>query len=160
MRLVLELCVLQKKFWTKPKLYKSPTIAEVHSVNKSIHLPLTSSRTIKNERSRLKLMEVHLRDSIVCISIHEVCTDIIKKYVFCNGLFLCAIIAPAAQAGRNNAPWTNEEQQQLEQALKKFPNGTEERWDRIAECVPSRSKKDCMKRFKVRKYFGFLPSFT
>ncbi|KAJ1520255.1 hypothetical protein ONE63_004462 [Megalurothrips usitatus] len=55
---------------------------------------------------------------------------------------------PAAQAGRNPAPWTNDEQQQLEQALKTFPNGTEERWDRIAEAVPTRSKKDCMKRFK------------
>ncbi|KAE8738433.1 hypothetical protein FOCC_FOCC016084 [Frankliniella occidentalis] len=55
---------------------------------------------------------------------------------------------PAAQAGRNPAPWTNDEQQLLEQALKKFPNGTEERWDRIAEAVPTRSKKDCMKRYK------------
>lgn len=55
---------------------------------------------------------------------------------------------PAAQAGKNLAPWTNEEQQLLEQALKKFPAGTDERWDRIAEVVPSRSKKDCMKRYK------------
>lgn len=55
---------------------------------------------------------------------------------------------PAAQAGRNPAPWTNEEQQQLEQALKRFPAGTDERWDRIAEAISTRSKKDCMKRYK------------
>lgn len=64
-------------------------------------------------------------------------------------LSILIFIAPAAQAGRNPAPWTNDEQQQLEQALKKFPAGTDERWDRIAEAIPSRSKKDCMKRYKV-----------
>ena len=34
------------------------------------------------------------------------------------------------------------------QALKTFPASTPERWDRIAETVPNRSKKDCMKRYK------------
>lgn len=45
-------------------------------------------------------------------------------------------------------PWTTSEQQLLEQALKTFPSTTPERWDRIAECIPNRSKKDCMKRYK------------
>lgn len=45
-------------------------------------------------------------------------------------------------------PWTAAEQQLLEQALKTYPNTTTDRWDRIAECVPNRSKKDCMKRYK------------
>ncbi|GJQ84403.1 hypothetical protein Trydic_g3878 [Trypoxylus dichotomus] len=45
-------------------------------------------------------------------------------------------------------PWTATEQQLLEQALKTYPVSTPERWDRIAECVPDRSKKDCMKRYK------------
>lgn len=44
--------------------------------------------------------------------------------------------------------WTAAEQQLLEQALKTYPNTTPDRWDRIAECVPNRSKKDCMKRYK------------
>lgn len=44
--------------------------------------------------------------------------------------------------------WTATEQQLLEQALKTYPTSTAERWDRIAECVPNRSKKDCMKRYK------------
>lgn len=45
-------------------------------------------------------------------------------------------------------PWTSEEQKLLEQALKTYPSGTAERWDRIAECVKSRTKKDCMLRCK------------
>ncbi|KAH1008073.1 hypothetical protein HUJ04_005222 [Dendroctonus ponderosae] len=45
-------------------------------------------------------------------------------------------------------PWTTSEQQLLEQALKTYSASTPERWDRIAECLPNRSKKDCMKRYK------------
>lgn len=50
--------------------------------------------------------------------------------------------------GPEQSAWTAEEQRLLEQALKTYPTSTPERWDRIAECVPSRSKKDCMKRYK------------
>lgn len=45
-------------------------------------------------------------------------------------------------------PWTTTEQQLLEQALKTYPASTPERWDRIAECLPNRSKKECMRRYK------------
>lgn len=45
-------------------------------------------------------------------------------------------------------PWTTSEQQLLEQALKTYPSSTPERWDRIAECIPNRTKKECMKRYK------------
>ncbi|XP_071054215.1 dnaJ homolog subfamily C member 2 [Onthophagus taurus] len=45
-------------------------------------------------------------------------------------------------------PWTTQEQQLLEQALKTYPASTQERWDKIADCVPGRTKKDCMKRYK------------
>lgn len=44
--------------------------------------------------------------------------------------------------------WTKEEQALLEQAIKTFPTSTADRWDRIAECVPHRTKKDCLKRVK------------
>lgn len=47
-----------------------------------------------------------------------------------------------------SAPWTSEEQQLLEQALKTYPSGSAERWDRIADCIPNRSKKECMLRCK------------
>ncbi|XP_018415935.1 PREDICTED: dnaJ homolog subfamily C member 2 [Nanorana parkeri] len=48
----------------------------------------------------------------------------------------------------DSVAWTTEEQKLLEQALKTYPVNTPERWERIAEAVPGRSKKDCMKRYK------------
>ena len=44
--------------------------------------------------------------------------------------------------------WTKEEQGLLEQAIKTFPVSTPDRWDRIAECIPNRTKKECLKRVK------------
>merc|ERR1712156_801175 len=54
----------------------------------------------------------------------------------------------AEQAGLNPTPWTPDEQKLLEQALKTYDSKTPERWERISEAVPGRSKKDCMKRYK------------
>lgn len=56
----------------------------------------------------------------------------------------------AAEAqGLNVAPWSPEEQQLLEQALKTYPSSMgSERWEKISACLPNRSKKDCMKRYK------------
>lgn len=45
--------------------------------------------------------------------------------------------------------WTQPEQRAFEQALQKFPKGTDERWDRISESVGSKSKAQCMERFKL-----------
>lgn len=56
--------------------------------------------------------------------------------------------ATPAAAAAATVPWTPEEQQLLEQALKTYPSNTAERWDRIAECIPNRTKKDCMRRYK------------
>lgn len=53
-------------------------------------------------------------------------------------------IHPAVEA----KTWTKEEQSLLEQAIKTFPVNTAERWDRIAECIPNRTKKECLKRVK------------
>uniref|UniRef100_A0A674MXI6 DnaJ homolog subfamily C member 2 n=1 Tax=Takifugu rubripes TaxID=31033 RepID=A0A674MXI6_TAKRU len=54
----------------------------------------------------------------------------------------------------NTAPWTSEEQKLLEQALKSYPVNTPERWEKIADAVPGRSKKDCMKRSLVEHVLG------
>ena len=56
----------------------------------------------------------------------------------------------AAEAqGLNVTPWTPDEQKLLEQALKTYPSSLgAERWDKISSCVPNRSRKDCMKRYK------------
>ena len=51
--------------------------------------------------------------------------------------------------GINVTPWTADEQRLLEQALKTYPASVEDRWERISESIPNRSKKDCMKRYKV-----------
>uniref|UniRef100_A0A3Q3FUL2 DnaJ (Hsp40) homolog, subfamily C, member 2 n=1 Tax=Kryptolebias marmoratus TaxID=37003 RepID=A0A3Q3FUL2_KRYMA len=56
---------------------------------------------------------------------------------------------PSERFDGNSAPWTTEEQKLLEQALKTYPVSTPERWEKIAAAVPGRSKKDCMKRYKV-----------
>ncbi|XP_041347493.1 dnaJ homolog subfamily C member 2-like [Gigantopelta aegis] len=52
------------------------------------------------------------------------------------------------ETGMNPAPWTTDEQKMLEQALKTYNASTPERWEKIAEAVNTRSKKDCMKRYK------------
>ncbi|CAB3219712.1 unnamed protein product [Arctia plantaginis] len=48
----------------------------------------------------------------------------------------------------DDKPWTKTEQELLEQAIKTFPVNTPERWEKIADCIPNRTKKDCMKRYK------------
>lgn len=37
-------------------------------------------------------------------------------------------------------PWTQSQQKLLELALQQYPKGSSDRWDRIAKCVPSKSK--------------------
>jgi len=44
--------------------------------------------------------------------------------------------------------WSSDEQKLLEQALKKFDSKTPERWEKISAIIPSRTKKECMKRYK------------
>lgn len=44
--------------------------------------------------------------------------------------------------------WTKDEQSLLEQAIKTYPVSTPDRWDRIAECIPGRNKKECLRRVK------------
>lgn len=62
---------------------------------------------------------------------------------------LSSSILTASGAEANTASWTTEEQKLLEQALKTYPVSTPERWEKIAAAVPGRTKKDCMKRYKV-----------
>ena len=44
--------------------------------------------------------------------------------------------------------WTQIQQKTFEQAIKSFPKGTDERWERIASKVGGKTKEDCIIRFK------------
>ena len=44
--------------------------------------------------------------------------------------------------------WSPQEQKLLEAALKNYPPDTDQRWEKISEAVPGKSKKECMKRYK------------
>jgi DnaJ family protein C protein 2 len=47
------------------------------------------------------------------------------------------------------APWTVDEQRVFEQALRTYPATLgASRWDQIAECLPTRNKKECLERYK------------
>lgn len=64
-----------------------------------------------------------------------------ERYVSAGEQFL-------AEQGSNLGVWTADEQKALEQALKTYPASLPDRWDQIAACIPSRSKKDCIVRYK------------
>lgn len=44
--------------------------------------------------------------------------------------------------------WSQEQQKAMENALAKFPKGCIDRWDCIADCVPGKTKEQCMLRYK------------
>ncbi|XP_064613964.1 dnaJ homolog subfamily C member 1-like [Liolophura sinensis] len=44
--------------------------------------------------------------------------------------------------------WTQNQQMILEWALKQYPKGTDQRWERIADHIPGKTKEDCVSRFK------------
>lgn len=47
------------------------------------------------------------------------------------------------------SPWTVDEQRVFEQALRTYPASLgASRWDQIAECLPTRNKKECLERYK------------
>ncbi|XP_010220512.1 PREDICTED: dnaJ homolog subfamily C member 1 [Tinamus guttatus] len=45
--------------------------------------------------------------------------------------------------------WTQNQQKLLEMALQQHPKGTADRWDKIAKCVPGKSKEECIARYKL-----------
>ncbi|XP_055948496.1 dnaJ homolog subfamily C member 1-like [Argiope bruennichi] len=45
--------------------------------------------------------------------------------------------------------WKQEEQRSLEEALLKFPKDTESRWEKIAEFVSTKTKEECIERYKI-----------
>jgi len=57
--------------------------------------------------------------------------------------------AAAAGAGAAASEWSEEQQRALEAALKQFPASVgADRWERIAEVVPGKTKGECVRRYK------------
>jgi len=59
--------------------------------------------------------------------------------------------APAATttaAETEEVEWTPEEQKALEAGIQKYKNGTPDRWDKVADHVKTKSKKECVARYK------------
>jgi DnaJ family protein C protein 1 len=48
----------------------------------------------------------------------------------------------------NVKKWSQTQQKALEDALAKYPKGCAERWDKISDCVPDKTKEECMMRFR------------
>uniref|UniRef100_A0A1Y1KTA4 DnaJ homolog subfamily C member 1 n=1 Tax=Photinus pyralis TaxID=7054 RepID=A0A1Y1KTA4_PHOPY len=49
---------------------------------------------------------------------------------------------------QNQSVWTQEQQKAMENALAKYPKGALDRWDCIADCVPGKTKEQCILRYK------------
>jgi len=59
-----------------------------------------------------------------------------------------AAIGEPAQPATEKGVWAPAEQKLLEEALKKFDSKAAERWEKIAGHVGTKTKKECMKRYK------------
>ncbi|XP_026282216.1 dnaJ homolog subfamily C member 1 [Frankliniella occidentalis] len=57
--------------------------------------------------------------------------------------------AEADYESKMESSWNQIQQKALEAALIKYPKGsTQDRWEKIAKCVPDKTKEECMIRFK------------
>lgn len=110
---------------------------------------LPSSQVIRNKKEVLaKVKELQNTSSdLLKETINKNAYDSFEKEKKLN-LSVHSDASERVEPAPSSNPWTSEEQRLLEQALKTFPGGTPERWDRVAECVKSRSKKECMLRCK------------
>lgn len=108
-----------------------------------------SKNTMKTQanESAFESFEKKKKDVQTCLDI-TVNTSENNSFVKENSTPICNSSEKPYKSLNSSKSWTKEEQSLLEQAIKSFPISTPDRWDRIAECVPNRSKKDCLRRVK------------
>ncbi|KAL4002062.1 DnaJ domain family protein [Acanthocheilonema viteae] len=53
-----------------------------------------------------------------------------------------------SEKGKISVIWSDYDQKLFEAALQQFPKGTTDRWDKIANCVSSKTKQQCVERFR------------
>ncbi|WKY02307.1 hypothetical protein Q1695_015948 [Nippostrongylus brasiliensis] len=54
----------------------------------------------------------------------------------------------SAEMSASSTEWSQAEQKQFEAALQQYPKGCEERWEKIASAVPTKTKEQCQQRLK------------
>ncbi|VDL64584.1 unnamed protein product [Nippostrongylus brasiliensis] len=59
-----------------------------------------------------------------------------------------AKLAMGQQSVSSSTEWSQAEQKQFEAALQQYPKGCEERWEKIASAVPTKTKEQCQQRLK------------
>ncbi|XP_056655489.1 dnaJ homolog subfamily C member 2 isoform X2 [Monodelphis domestica] len=124
-------------------------IANYMNLHSSSGIKRTAKDVISKAKSLQKL-DPHQKDDI-----NKKAFDKFKKE---HGVVPHSDSAAPSERFEDFIPWTTEEQKLLEQALKTYPVNTPERWEKIASTVPGRSKKDCMKRYKVVYIYAYINS--
>lgn len=102
----------------------------------------TSGLTRKTRDVMAKSKE--LQDPKVTATLQQ--SDSIEKQK--NGVNVTAEPSERLDLPEKEVPWTESEQRLLEQALITYPKDVPKRWDKIAQSIPTRSKEECIKRYK------------
>ncbi|XP_054707328.1 dnaJ homolog subfamily C member 1-like [Uloborus diversus] len=156
---VLEFKKAMKKFpngtlqrWEKVAAYLNCSVPEVVTMVKQMknqqysqHIPLSMQGVTGTENENFGSEFYENKDVK-----HETSGN----HVFENGI-LNEVPEVESKQNRNECNskpekiWKQEEQQALEIALQKYPKDTPARWDKISDFVSTKSKEECVERFKI-----------
>lgn len=125
----------EKRFAAKEVLNKAKDLQSSDFSKSSLKKAANEEAFDQFEKEKKKIAN-HVDDTGISQS------DPVKPVKLSNGT------ATPKEEKLDDRAWTKTEQELLEQAIKTFPVSTSERWDKIADCIPNRTKKDCMKRYK------------
>lgn len=129
----------ERRFIAKDVLNKAKDLQSSDFSKSSLKKAANEEAFDQFEKEKKKISN-HIDDSGISKS------DNPSKVKIVNGTASSKLEEPAVKI--DDKAWTKTEQELLEQAIKTFPVSTPERWEKIADCIPNRTKKDCMKRYK------------